>query len=78
MLDEFINNLEDLFLTSLFISNRNAASKITKLVPKAITMLVNSSNVLSERFPFTESNAKSSDSPRSGRNMFSEKYNPPT
>ena len=65
-------------LTSLFISKRNATSKIIKLAPKLSVMLVKSSKVLSERFSFAKSKSNTNTSPRSGRNKFSEKYNPPT
>jgi hypothetical protein len=65
-------------LTSLFISNRKAPSKITRLDPKIITKLLNISKVPSERLPFAKSEANRNGSARSGRNMFSEKYKPPT
>ena len=62
----------------MFISNRKAPSSIVKLPPKIFTKLVKSSKVLSERFPFAISKANTNVSPRSGRNMFSEKYKPPS
>ena len=46
------------------------------LIPKTITMLVKIFNVLLERFPVAKSIPKRNVSPRSGRNMFNEKYNP--
>ena len=64
-------------LTSLFISNRKTPNRIIKLPPKIMTKLVKSFKVLSERSPFVISKANKNVSARSGRNMFSEKYNPP-
>ena len=67
-----------LFLTSLFINNRKATSKIIRLPPKIITKLVKSAKVPSERCPFAKSKPNINVRLRSGRNEFSEKYNPPT
>ena len=62
----------------MFISNRKAPNRIIKLPPKIMTKLVKISKVPTERFPFAKSKANTNVSARSGRNMFSEKYNPPT
>lgn len=62
----------------MFISNRKAPNRIIKLPPKIMTKLVKNFKVLSERSPFAISKANKIVSPRSGRNMFSKKYNPPS
>mmetsp|Transcript_4563 Transcript_4563/g.8472 ORF Transcript_4563/g.8472 Transcript_4563/m.8472 type:complete len:225 (-) Transcript_4563:244-918(-) len=73
-----VSALKNVLRYSLFISNRKAPSKITRLDPKIITKFLRSAKVSSERSPFAKSNANTNASARSGRNMFSEKYNPPT
>jgi hypothetical protein len=61
------------YLTSLFISNKKAANSIIKLPPKTITKFVKYAKVPSDRLSVAKSIPNTNASPRSGRNMFSEK-----